>query len=84
MKIYHFTADWCNPCKHLKPIIEEYLLEHPEVEYRMINVDTEISITRDMEIQSVPTLIVMDGLDMISRQSGLVTKKELEKLFNKE
>jgi len=84
MILLHFTADWCNPCKKIKPIIEEYLLTRPEIEYRPIDVDEHISTAQHFNVMSIPTLIVMEGEEVIARSTGLLSKKELEQLFNKE
>ena len=81
--LLHFTADWCNPCKKIRPIIEEYIVDHPEIEYRPIDVDQHISTAKHFNIMSIPTLIIMDGEEVIARSTGLISKKELEQLFIK-
>ena len=60
------------------------MIAHPEIEYRPIDVDENISTAQDFNIMSIPTLIVIDGEDVIARKTGLLSKKELEQLFNKE
>ena len=47
MKLYHFTADWCNPCKKLAPILEEFLGENPNIDYIKIDVDDQGYIDPD-------------------------------------
>ena len=81
-ELLHFTADWCNPCKKLKPIIEEYVLDNPDMKYTQVDVDKEIQLTKDYGILSVPTLISMIDGKIVSRHSGIANKKEIESLFN--
>jgi thioredoxin 1 len=83
MILLHFTADWCGPCKKIKPIIENYISEHSDVEYRAIDVDESISTAKHFNVMSIPTLVVLDGEDIINRHTGILTKTELEQLFIK-
>lgn len=79
--IYYFTADWCNPCKRTKPIVEELNRESPEIKFQMIDVDSEIDLVKKFEIKSVPTFIVLkDGLE-VNRVTGAQTKEQLEGLM---
>ena len=40
MKLLLFTADWCQPCQAMKPIIKE-VAEECSADYEFINVETE-------------------------------------------
>lgn len=82
MKLYHFTAEWCNPCKKIAPIIEEFLIENPSVEYIKIDVDKDFDITKQNNVMSVPTLIVKDNDVEIQRHRGIATKQDIQNLFN--
>lgn len=79
--IYYFTADWCNPCKRTKPIVEELNRESSEIKFQMIDADSEIDLVKKFEIKSVPTFIVLkDGIE-INRVTGAQTKEQLEGLM---
>lgn len=80
-QLIHFTATWCKPCEKLAPIIEELLLENPDIEYKKIDVDKEIDIVKSYQIMSVPTLIInVDSKEQI-RHSGILTKEKLKDFF---
>jgi thioredoxin 1 len=80
-QLLHFTADWCNPCKKIKPIIEEYVLENSDVEYVVVDVDNNFQMAKEYNVLSVPTIVVMiDGL-VFKRHSGILTKDILADLF---
>ena len=81
-QLLHFTADWCNPCKKIKPIIESYVLENLDVEYTQINVDEKPELTEEYSVRSVPTLIVLTDGEITNRHSGVVTSDQLDKLIN--
>lgn len=45
MIIIKFTADWCVPCKGIKPIVDEYLQKLPQsIKYIEIDVDESIEL----------------------------------------
>jgi thioredoxin 1 len=82
MKLFHFTADWCNPCKKMKPIIEEYIKENPDIIYEQINVDKDIETAKYYGILSIPAFIAInDNADIIARHTGVATKEEINRLF---
>lgn len=83
MKLMHFTADWCQPCKMMKPIIDQVLAENPSVEYISIDIDANPETTRDYGIMSVPSFITLDDSDtVIQRAVGAMSKAEFVKRLN--
>ena len=80
----HFTADWCLPCKQMKPIIEEFRFTNKDVEYYNINVDLpeNLELVKDFEILGVPTLIVLTNNQVTNRHTGLANKDKLESLIS--
>ena len=81
-EILHFTADWCKPCEKLKPIIKQYLEEHPDIAYRMVDVDNEIDMVEEYVVRTVPTLILLVDNDMRARSTGAISYSELDKFVN--
>jgi len=82
IELLHFTADWCNPCKRIKPIIEDYIAKHPDVKWTLIDVDIQFDIAKIHNVQSVPTLIVLvDGIEN-KRHSGVLSSAELAELLS--
>ena len=80
-KLLHFTADWCGPCKMMKPVIELFLKENPDIEYEMIDVDSGFETAHAYDIKSVPTFIgLLDG-EIIKRETGAVPKAKIEALW---
>ena len=82
--ILYFTADWCNPCKQTKPIIEELNREQIMAKFFIIDVDSEIEMAKDFEIRSVPTFVVMKDNLEIHRTTGAKTRQQLEELIRYE
>lgn len=81
--VYYFTADWCNPCKQVRPIVEEMNRE-TETKFQIIDADTEMDLIKQFNIRSVPTFILLDNGKEIKRITGAQTREQLEALINYE
>ncbi len=79
--ILYFTAEWCNPCKKTKPIVEQLNTEQIMAKFFIIDVDSDIEMTKDFEIRSVPTFVVMKDNKEIHRVTGAQTRQQLEELI---
>lgn len=83
-QILHFTASWCKPCERLKPIIEQYILDNPDIEYIKIDVDIDFAKAEEFFVMSVPTLIVMTDKGLTARHTGTASYEQIHELVNKE
>lgn len=81
--ILYFTADWCHPCKKVKPIVED-INRDSSVKFQFIDVDQEVEIAKRMNVKSIPTFIVIDNGLEVKRATGAQTKEQLEALVNDE
>lgn len=81
-KLLHFTAEWCNPCKKMAPIIDQFISENPEIEYIRIDVDQNPSLSIENNVMSIPNLVVLDG-DTKKQHIGVANMEQLKELFNK-
>lgn len=80
--VYYFTADWCQPCKKTKPIVEEINREQTAAGFQIIDVDDNPILVKNFGIKSVPTFILFeDGVEK-SRIVGGQTKEEIEDFIN--
>ena len=79
--IVDFHALWCGPCKAQSPILKEVASEFGErIRVIKIDVDQNPNVAGRYSIQSVPTLIVFKGGQIVWRQSGVVSKNQLVSL----
>jgi thioredoxin 1 len=72
-----FFADWCGPCKMLKPTVTKFAEEQSDVNVVMINVDEHVDITTEFGIRSIPTLLYMEDGKVVERAVGTKTLEEL-------
>lgn len=80
--IYYFTADWCQPCKKTRPIVNEISREMPDTKFQIIDVDDNTDLVKNFGISSVPTFILFENQVEKSRIIGGKTRKELEDFIN--
>jgi thioredoxin 1 len=81
--LMHFTADWCVPCKQMKPIIEEFRFTNKDINYHNINIDLPENqeLIKDFGVMGVPTFISLVDNKVHDRHTGLASKFKIESLF---
>ena len=80
--VYYFTADWCQPCKKTRPIVEELNREQTSAGFQVIDVDDNPELVKNFQIQSVPTFILFDNGVEKNRAIGSQTREQLEDFIN--
>jgi thioredoxin 1 len=81
--VFYFTADWCDPCKKVKPIVQE-INKDSIIKFQLIDVDLEMELVKKFEIRSVPTFILLKDSKEIKRITGAKTKEQLEEFIGYE
>jgi len=78
-----FTAEWCGPCKMMKPILQELRQSiGDKIRILKIDIDRSPAVSDAFGIQSVPTLMLIRNRNILWRQSGVMQTSQLEKVIN--
>ena len=80
--VFYFTADWCQPCKKVKPVVEA--MKKEGFEFQMIDADYEQSLVERFKVSSIPTFILLEDGRELDRITGAKTKEELERFIKNE
>ncbi len=77
-----FSAEWCGPCKILKPNLEKI---ETEIGDKLTIVKADISevgdYTKKYGIRNIPTCVLIEGENEISRFSGVKKDDEIKKFL---
>lgn len=77
-----FFAEWCGPCKAMKPILEELKsMKGEKVRIVKVDVDKHKELAVQYKIQSVPTLMIFKNNQQLWRQSGVMRANELSDIL---
>lgn len=87
IEVLDFTGKWCSACIIFDRIMESEVIPKYENKIKFVKVDVEENenLTKQYEILSVPTLILLKNGKEIWRKGGSITKdeviKELDRLI---
>ncbi len=77
-----FTAEWCGPCKMMKPILDElHKAMGDSLRILKIDIDRNPAAASSLNVSGVPTLMLYKKGQLLWRQSGVQTAKQLQSII---
>lgn len=74
-----FYADWCGPCKAMKPIFEEVEKDYAgKIEFKKVDVDADGASAGQYGVMSIPTFVILKDGKEVSRKIGAMPKDILK------
>ncbi|GAB2282351.1 Cytoplasmic thioredoxin isoenzyme 2 [Dionaea muscipula] len=76
--VVDFSASWCAPCKLIEPAFNAMATQFPDVSFAKIDVDELPDVAQEMNVQAMPTFVLMKQGKEVDRVVG-AKKDELER-----
>jgi thioredoxin-like negative regulator of GroEL len=74
-ELFYYTANWCQPCQTLGPIMDEIARQIP---VRKQNVDyTDPLLLESANVRNVPTVILVEDGQEIKRFTGIKSNSQI-------
>ena len=81
--IKKFGADWCGPCRALKPVLEQLKTEYAgKAEFIEYDVDNSPNEAQQYNVTSIPLVIVEKDGVILERFQGLSSKLAYSNAIN--
>jgi thioredoxin 1 len=81
MELLVFTAEWCGPCKKMKPIIDT-LADKFGIKVKRLDVEESDEAVELYSIRSIPTIVVVKDGRTLEKISGYMPSEVLESKLN--
>ena len=79
--IVEFWAEWCGPCKMMKPLFERVASQNTSnVEMYTMNVDLNKEIGASLGIRSIPTIKVFQNSNIIDTRVGMMNEGQINEM----
>lgn len=75
IRVVHFTAPWCGPCKSVARSLAELAPAYPEVEFAEVDVDAEPTA----EVLALPTVLIFREDEVVARLEGARRLRDYER-----
>lgn len=79
--LYFGAVEWCNPCKFLHPLMEEFSQKYTALNFIYVDADKAPDLLKKHNISSVPTVKIFINKDEKKTFVGLHGKNLFAKAF---
>jgi thioredoxin 1 len=76
-----FWAEWCGPCKMMKPIFEKVAsTNQSDVKMYTLNIDNNRQVAMSLGIRSIPTVKMFNAGQVVETKIGLLSENQINEL----
>lgn len=80
--IVDLWAPWCGPCRASKPVVEAVAREYEgRVDFLTINVDEHARLVRELNVSSIPTILLTREGRVIRKYTGVQSRETYRNMF---
>jgi len=78
-----FWAPWCGPCRMIAPVVEELSKENlGTFKIGKVNIDDNPDVAMNYNVNSIPTLMIFKGGEVVERFVGVQPKSRLQQAID--
>ena len=78
-----FWAEWCGPCKMIGPMVDQLADENDgKATIGKVNIDEHKQLAVQYKVQSIPTLLVFKGGEVVEQAVGARSKADLQGMLD--
>ena len=78
-----FWAEWCGPCKMIGPMVDQLADETDgKATIGKVNIDEHQQLAVQYKVQSIPTLLVFKGGEVVEQAVGARSKADLQGMLD--
>lgn len=82
IQVLKFYAEWCGPCKIIKPKVDALKIKYPHITFTDVDIEQHPEMVESHQIMSVPTLVILKNGVEISRIVGTFSDEKVEQHFH--
>ena len=76
-----FWAEWCGPCKVMKPIFEKVASSNQsDVQMYTLNIDNNREIAVSLGVRSIPTIKMFNSGQVVQTKVGFINESQINLL----
>jgi len=79
-ELWYFSAPWCGPCKMFGPVMDR--VSSQGIPVKKVNIDYEPDVITKFGVKSVPTVILVENGEEVSRFVGAKSEQQVIDLYN--
>lgn len=77
--IVEFWAEWCGPCKMMKPAFERVATSNTtDVQMYTMNIDNNREVGASLGIRSIPTVKIFNSGELIETKVGMLSEQQIK------